>query len=67
MIPGSYAFRGAMGSLLIMGAAAGSPASLVGETMALAVRTVLLVVAIAVGLALPFALPLPRQGRKAPQ
>jgi hypothetical protein len=49
-----------------MRAAGESAASLVAETMALVVRTVLVVTAIGMGLELPFALPLPGRSRKAP-
>ncbi len=53
MIPGAFAFRVVIGSLQIMHAGAGTATVLLTETLALAVSCVLMVAAIAVGIAAP--------------
>ncbi|HTP33077.1 MAG TPA: threonine/serine exporter family protein [Candidatus Acidoferrales bacterium] len=57
MIPGSYAFRAVLGSVQIMHAASATPGALVAETISLVNYTILLTAAIAVGLAIPLAIP----------
>jgi uncharacterized membrane protein YjjP (DUF1212 family) len=61
MIPGSYAFRAGIGGLAIMNAGAAAPVSLIGDTAALAITTVLMTAAIGIGLSIalasPFAIP----------
>jgi uncharacterized membrane protein YjjP (DUF1212 family) len=57
MIPGSYAFRAGIGGLAIMNAGAAAPVSLIGETAALAITTVLMTAAIGIGLSIAFASP----------
>ena len=56
MVPGSYAFRAVVGLLWIMKAGAGSPSPLIAETASLAITTMLLAAAIAIGLAVPLVL-----------
>jgi uncharacterized membrane protein YjjP (DUF1212 family) len=58
MVPGSYAFRAAIGVVQLMRTAGASPANLLPQTASLAITTVVLTAAIAVGLAIPFVLPL---------
>ena len=53
MIPGSYAFRAVIGYLEIMKLSTAAPAGLVTETLALTVTTLLMVLAIAIGVAIP--------------
>jgi uncharacterized membrane protein YjjP (DUF1212 family) len=53
MIPGAYAFRVVIGSLQIVGAGAAAATTLVSETLALALTCLLMVAAIAVGIAAP--------------
>jgi len=62
MIPGAYAFRAVLGSLHIVHGAA-APA-LVTETLALFIGVVLMVAAIAVGIAAPALLFVPRRVRR---
>lgn len=57
MIPGSFGFRTGIGGLEIMKAGAEAPASLVAETAALMVTTVLVTSGIAIGLCIALALP----------
>jgi uncharacterized membrane protein YjjP (DUF1212 family) len=52
MIPGSYGFRAAIGSLHLVTLGAAAPAALVAETLSLAITTAMMTVAIGVGLAL---------------
>ncbi|QHN03594.1 threonine/serine exporter family protein [Granulicella sp. WH15] len=59
LVPGSYAFRTVIGGLQILRDAGNSPGSLVAETISLALYTVLLTCAIAIGLAVALAVPLP--------
>ena len=56
MIPGAFAFRVVIGCLQIVYAGAAAPAALVTETLALAVSSLLMVAAIAVGIATPLIL-----------
>jgi uncharacterized membrane protein YjjB (DUF3815 family) len=56
MIPGSYAFRAVVASLLIMNSADASSASLLAQALSLIISTVLLTGAIAIGLAIPLSL-----------
>jgi uncharacterized membrane protein YjjB (DUF3815 family) len=53
MIPGAFAFRAFIGSLHIAHAGADASPALVAETFALAVTSVLMVAAIAIGIAAP--------------
>ena len=53
MIPGAFAFRVVIGSLQIVHAGVGTATALLTETLALAVSCVLMVAAIAVGIAAP--------------
>ena len=55
MVPGSYAFRTVVGLLRILQAGVDSPAPLLAESASLAIKTVLLTAAIAIGLAVPLA------------
>lgn len=55
MVPGSYAFRAVIGSLHILQAGAKSPPSLIAETASLTFLSVLMMAAIAIGLAAPLA------------
>jgi len=63
MIPGAYAFRAGIGGLDIMRAGSDAPAALVGETIGLAVTTIVVTAAIAIGLCLALALPVPKPYR----
>jgi len=56
MIPGAFAFRAVIGSLMIVHAGAAAAPVLVTETLALAAACVLMVAAIAVGIAAPLIL-----------
>jgi len=56
MIPGAFAFRAFIGSLQIAQAGASATPALVAETFALAVTSVLMVAAIAIGIAAPLVL-----------
>jgi uncharacterized membrane protein YjjP (DUF1212 family) len=56
MIPGAFAFRVVIGSLQIVHAGAATDAALVTETLALTVTCVLMVAAIAIGIAAPLTL-----------
>ena len=56
MIPGAYAFRVVLGSLQIVAAGAAAAIPLVTETLALAATCILMVAAIAVGIAAPLIL-----------
>ena len=56
MIPGAFAFRVVIGCLQIVGAGAAAATALVTETLALAVSCLLMVAAIAVGIAAPLIL-----------
>jgi uncharacterized membrane protein YjjP (DUF1212 family) len=58
LVPGSYAFRMVIGGLQILRDAGSSPGPLVAETISLALYTVLLTCAIAIGLAVALAVPL---------
>jgi uncharacterized membrane protein YjjB (DUF3815 family) len=53
MIPGAFAFRAVMGSLQIVQAGSAAPLPLISETLALAVTSLLMVLAIAIGVAAP--------------
>jgi uncharacterized membrane protein YjjB (DUF3815 family) len=53
MIPGAFAFRVVIGCLQIVYAGAGAATGLVTETLALALSCLLMVAAIAVGIAAP--------------
>ena len=57
MIPGAYAFRAGIGGLGIMQAGAAAPPALVADTISLAITTVLVTAAIAIGLSLALAAP----------
>jgi uncharacterized membrane protein YjjB (DUF3815 family) len=57
LMPGAYAFRTALGALDIMHAGAAASPALIGETIGLAVTTVLVTASIAIGLALALAAP----------
>ncbi len=59
LVPGSYAFRAVIGGLQILRDAGSSPGPVVAETVSLALYTVLLTCAIAIGLAVALAMPLP--------
>lgn len=56
MIPGAFAFRAVIGCLQIVGAGAAAATGLVTETLALAATCLLMVAAIAVGIAAPLIL-----------
>jgi uncharacterized membrane protein YjjB (DUF3815 family) len=56
MVPGAFAFRAVIGFLQIMQAGAAAATALMTETLALAVTCVLMVAAIAVGIAAPLIL-----------
>ena len=56
MIPGAFAFRVVIGCLQIVEAGAAAPTALVTETLALSVSCLLMVAAIAVGIAAPLIL-----------
>jgi uncharacterized membrane protein YjjB (DUF3815 family) len=56
MIPGAFAFRAVIGCLQIVQAGAAAATALVTETLALAITCVLMVAAIAVGIAAPLIL-----------
>jgi uncharacterized membrane protein YjjP (DUF1212 family) len=53
MIPGAFAFRVVIGALQIVGAGAAAATALVAETLSLALTCLLMVAAIAVGIAAP--------------
>ncbi|MBY8975987.1 threonine/serine exporter family protein [Rhodobacteraceae bacterium NNCM2] len=57
MIPGSFGFRAAVGSLDIMKQGAAAPASLVAETIGLAVTAMLVTAAISIGVCVALGLP----------
>ena len=57
MIPGAFAFRAVIGSLQIVYAGATAAPVLVTETLALAATCILMVAAIALGIAAPLILP----------
>jgi uncharacterized membrane protein YjjP (DUF1212 family) len=57
MVPGSYAFRAVIGGVQIMQAAGGSSVNLLAETTSLVILTLLLTASVAIGLAIPLALP----------
>jgi uncharacterized membrane protein YjjP (DUF1212 family) len=59
MVPGAYAFRAALGLLQIAHQSAAQP--LVADTLALAITVVLMVGAIAIGIAIPAVLFVPRR------
>lgn len=61
MIPGSYAFRAAIGALSIMESAAAAPPALIGETLGLIVTSAVVTASITVGLCLALAIPLSAQ------
>jgi uncharacterized membrane protein YjjP (DUF1212 family) len=56
MVPGAFAFRAVIGFLQIVQAGAAAPTALMTETLALAVTCVLMVAAIAIGIAAPLIL-----------
>ncbi|MBV9643716.1 MAG: threonine/serine exporter family protein [Verrucomicrobia bacterium] len=56
MIPGAFAFRAVIGCLQIVNAGAVAPTSLLAETLALAATCLLMIAAIAVGIAAPLIL-----------
>jgi uncharacterized membrane protein YjjB (DUF3815 family) len=56
MIPGAFAFRVVIGCLQIVAAGAAAATTLVTETLALSVSCLLMVAAIAVGIAAPLIL-----------
>lgn len=56
MIPGSYAFRAAIGSLLIMRLAGASPTPLVAGTISAGVAAIVMTVGVGVGLLVAFAI-----------
>jgi uncharacterized membrane protein YjjB (DUF3815 family) len=62
MVPGAYAFRAVLGSLQIAHDAAAPP--LVIETLSLGIAVVLMVAAIAVGIAAPALLLVPPRARR---
>jgi uncharacterized membrane protein YjjP (DUF1212 family) len=62
MVPGAYAFRAVLGSLQIVHGAAAPP--LVTETLSLGIAVVLMVAAIAVGIAAPALLFVPPRARR---
>ena len=64
MVPGAYAFRAVLGSLQIVHGAAAPP--LVAETLSLAIAVVLMVAAIAIGIAAPALLCVPPQAQRTP-
>jgi uncharacterized membrane protein YjjB (DUF3815 family) len=66
MVPGSYAFRAAIGAVQLMRFAGGSPADLLPQTASLVITTVVLTAAIAIGLAIPLVLPLNFRQRNQP-
>ena len=57
MIPGSYAFRAAIGGLAIMNSGSAAATGLIGDTIGLAITAILMTAAIAVGLSLALAAP----------
>ena len=59
MIPGAYAFRAGIGGLAIMHAGAAAAPGLIAETIGLAVTTMVVTAAIAIGLSLALAVPFP--------
>ena len=61
MIPGSFAFRAVIGFIEIMKSGANAPSSLVSETLALSVTSLLMVLAIAIGVAAPIILQKPQE------
>lgn len=60
MIPGSYAFRGVIGFIEIMKSGASAPYPLVAETISLSITSLLMVLAIAIGVAAPAILHKPK-------
>ncbi|MEP9378044.1 threonine/serine exporter family protein [Aquabacter sp. CN5-332] len=56
MIPGSYAFRAAIGGLHIMTEGAATPAGLLAETLSAAIAAMVMTVAVGIGLLLAYAL-----------
>jgi len=67
LVPGSYAFRAIIGTIQILRSAGSASGPLVAETISLVIYTVLLTSAIAVGLAIALAVPLPGQHRRQDQ
>lgn len=63
MIPGAFAFRAGVGGLEIMRAGGGASPALVGETIGLAVTTIVVTAAIAIGLCLALAMPVAAPSR----
>ena len=59
LVPGSYAFRAFVGGLQILRASGSASIPLVAETMSLVMYVILLTSAIAIGLAVALAMPLP--------
>jgi uncharacterized membrane protein YjjB (DUF3815 family) len=57
MFPWSYAFRAVIGLLELMKAGERSPVTVQAETLSLVVTTILLMIVMAVGLAIPLAMP----------
>jgi uncharacterized membrane protein YjjB (DUF3815 family) len=57
MFPGTYAFRAVIGLLELMKAGERTPITVQAETLSLVVTTILLMIVIAVGLAIPLAMP----------
>ena len=64
LVPGSYAFRAVIGALHILRSGALASSGLVAETMSLILYTIFLTCAIAMGIAIALAVPLPVWGRK---
>jgi len=64
LVPGSYAFRAVIGGIHILRSGANAPGPLVAETMSLVIYTVVLTSAIALGLAIALAVPLPSWYRR---
>jgi uncharacterized membrane protein YjjB (DUF3815 family) len=66
MVPGSYAFRAAIGAVQLMRSAGASPTNLLPQTASLVITTVVLTAAIAIGLAIALVLPLNFRRRTQP-
>jgi len=64
LAPGSYAARAIIGGIQILRSGANAPGPLVAETMSLVIYTVVLTSAIALGLAIALAAPLPSWYRR---
>jgi uncharacterized membrane protein YjjP (DUF1212 family) len=66
MVPGAFAFRAVIGCLQLVDAGAAAPPALVTETLALGVTCLLMVAAIAIGIAAPLTLFSPQQSKSGP-